>query len=172
MISSGHTMVFIVAALTKRALQDDKMEAGDRLHLLEKLNGLTDQYFTADMLALIDPMSNLEYQIFREAKSLDIKAAGLSPAQQTQASYEILTSSQVFSHFVTLNPGMANAIRMHENPRRADAALRSPAAAPANLAFDPNSADAPRTGFHIHDVPTQTAGPASLYPYTKRGAIQ
>jgi hypothetical protein len=28
-------MFFIVAALTKRALQDDKLKAGDRLHLLE-----------------------------------------------------------------------------------------------------------------------------------------
>jgi hypothetical protein len=155
-------MFFIVAALTKRALQDDKMKAGDRLHLLEKLNGLTDQNFTADQLALIDPMSDLEYQIFCEAKSLDIKAVDLSPAQQTQASYDILTG-YVFEHFVVLNPGMAKAIRW--GPRRPATVPQT--TAPDGSALRPASDDGPER-YHIHSVPTQNAGPASIYDASGR----
>jgi hypothetical protein len=133
-------------------LQDEKIPAGERLHWLEKLNGLTDLNFTVDMLALIDPMSDLEMQIFREAKSLDIKADGLSPTQRTQASFDILTSSQVFSHFVTLNPGMAKAARLYEG-RWSDTAPQSAAlldplpASDASAPQRPASTTKPETDF-------------------------
>jgi hypothetical protein len=111
-------------------------------------------------------MSDLEYQIFCEAKSLDIKAAGLSPAHQTQASYDILTGP-VFEHFVALNPGIANAIRW--GPRR-PATVPQPTA-PDGSALQPASGDGPER-YHIDNVPTQTAGPASTYsnpePYWNR----
>jgi len=63
-VPPGYRFAFIAAALTKRALATDDIKVGDRLHLLEKLNGLTDRYLTADMLAMMEPMSNLEFEIF------------------------------------------------------------------------------------------------------------
>ena len=50
-VSDGHKWSFIVAALTKRTLQIPGIKPADRLRLLERLNGLTDDWFTADMLA-------------------------------------------------------------------------------------------------------------------------
>jgi len=90
-VPPGYRFAFITAALTKRALATDGIKVGDRLHLLEKLNGLTDRYFTADILAMSEPMSNLEFEIFREARSLDADGdkSGI-------ASFKVLTSHRVF----------------------------------------------------------------------------
>ena len=50
-IADGHKLAFIIASLTKRTLEIPGIKPADRLALLEKLNGLTDGYFSADLLA-------------------------------------------------------------------------------------------------------------------------
>ena len=46
-VADGHKWCLIIAALTKRTLQIPGLKPAARLDLLEKLNGLTDGYFTA-----------------------------------------------------------------------------------------------------------------------------
>jgi hypothetical protein len=136
---------FIVAAMTKRGLQDDKMPAGERLHLLEKLNGLTDQHFTAEMLALIDPMSDLEFQIYQEAKSLDAPHPKNKDDIRTihwKASFDILTGP-AFKHFVALNPGLAKAFRLYDGQFWPDTAPQSATSPPADPLAAP-AADGPQ----------------------------
>jgi hypothetical protein len=110
LVSSGHMMDFIVVALTKRVLQTPNIKPGDKLYLLEKLNGMTDIYFRAEMLAMIEPAGDIECQIISEANSLD-------PPDDTthgMASYRVLTSPNVFQHFLTLNPSILAAIKWRE----------------------------------------------------------
>jgi hypothetical protein len=147
MMAAGHALSFIAVALVKRALLDDTtMNAGDRLRLLEKLNGLTDLNFTAAMLALIDPMSDLELEIYREAKSLDPPRPKKDDPRSLhfQASFEILTSPKVFEHFIALNPGLAAAVRLYEQRGEAAPRLVGPAepdfgdvSAPESMIYGP-----------------------------------
>src|SRR5262245_49131717 len=65
---SGYLLTFIIVALTERALLTKDIKPADQLLLLEKMNGLTDQYFTPEMLATVEPMGNTEYEIFEEVK--------------------------------------------------------------------------------------------------------
>jgi hypothetical protein len=106
-VSDGHKWSFIVAALTKRTLQIPGIKPADRLRLLERLNGLTDDWFTADMLAGIEPMCDTGYAIFKEAKSVD----AAQDNTHCQASLEVLARLKVFRHFCTLNPSILAAIK-------------------------------------------------------------
>jgi hypothetical protein len=106
---SGYLLTFIMIALTKRALLTKDIKPADQLLLLEKMNGLTDQYFTPEMLATVEPMGNTEYKIFEKAKSLD------RPGDKAgRASYKVLTSPHVFWHFITLNPSILAAMKLRE----------------------------------------------------------
>src|SRR6202030_3118276 len=114
-----------------------------------------------DILALIDPMSDLEFQIYSEAKSLDIDGPDLNPIQKTQASYNILTSPQVLSHFVALNPVPAKAINWR-GPRQSAAPTPQP-----NTPTTAPVSEAPER-YHINNVPTVIGGPASIYDAAQR----
>jgi hypothetical protein len=122
-VADGHKWTFIIAALTKRTLQIPDIKAAERLDLLERLNKLTDSYFTASMLAGILPMCDTGYAIFREARSLD------PPQDETHcaASFNVLATPSVFRHFVQLNPSID---RHRRRPIRRDAApFKRPAVA-------------------------------------------
>ena len=111
-VPCGYKLTFLIVALTKRTLISD-LKPADQLYLLEKLNRLTDRYFSAAMLAMIKPMSDLEFQIYREATSLD-------PPKDTMhgaASFNVLTNPKVFGHFCTLNPSILAAIKYRETER-------------------------------------------------------
>jgi hypothetical protein len=112
--------MMLVVANTKRALQRINMNVRDRLHVLEKMNGFTDQWLTAEMLATIEPMSDTQEQMFREARSLDPPGG-----RPFQASAGILTSQQVFGHFVRLNPSLLAAIKLQHDRGRVVAHDRS-----------------------------------------------
>ncbi len=107
---SGYRFIFIAVALAKRGLENHK--SADQLLLLKKINGLTDQNFTPEMLATIEPMGDTEYAIFKEARSLD---AG---DKASMAGFEVLTSPRVFWHLVTLNPSLLKAIKLREGASR------------------------------------------------------
>jgi hypothetical protein len=180
-MAAGQIFSFIAVAATKRTLQDDTtMKAGDRLRLLEKLNGLTDLNFTAAMLALIDPMSDLELEIYREAKSLDPPRPKKDDPSSVyfQASFEILTSPKVFEHFIALNPGLAAAVRLCE--QRGEAAPQlvahadpdfSDVSAPEPMIYGP--APAGTEGRFSYATPRQAYADGSDYrnpvdPFTGR----
>jgi hypothetical protein len=146
-----YAFCFIAAALVKRSLQDEKMAAGARLHLLERLNAMTDAHFTSEMLALVDPMSDLELEIYREAKSLDPPRPN-SKAEflfsRCRSSFDVLTGP-AFKHFLRLNAGMQKAVDLCEAPR-------SPATTTAPAELVPVSE---RSGGDVPPgPPTQTAG--------------
>lgn len=101
----GRRFDFLFAAYLKRALTTLKMKAGERLQLLEWLN----QSFSPNVLAAIQPMSEAEAAIMREARSLDRKD---DPA--AMASFRVLTSWKVFGHFLRLNPSYLAAIKLFE----------------------------------------------------------
>ena len=124
-VADGHKWALIVAALTKRTLQIPGIKAADRLHLLEKLNGLTDGYFTADLLATIEPMCDTGYAIFKEARTLD------PPQDESRcaASLHVLATASVFQHLVRLNPSIMAAIK-HRAPTRHEQHAPPPAETP------------------------------------------
>jgi hypothetical protein len=131
-LAVGHKWALVVASLTKRTLQIPDIKAADRLALLEKLNGLTDDWFTAAMLAGIEPMDDTGRAIYEQARTLD-------PADDKThaASFKVLATLSVFRHFVQLNPSILAAIKhnadgrqdRHAGPQPAETPpLRAPAA--------------------------------------------
>ena len=157
-VADGHRWSFIVAALAKRGLQIPGIKPADRLRVLERLNSLTDDWFTADMLAGIAPMCDTGYAIFKEAKSLD----AAQDNTHCQASFEVLATLKVFRHFCTLNPSIMAAIKQRAvwpaGPARSTAADRNTAAASA----DRNGRCAVRshaTPLERHAGTTQVASP-------------
>jgi hypothetical protein len=94
---AGYIHLMLWASAAKRALQWE-MKPGKRLKLLEMLNSLTDNYFTQDMLAIIEPMCDTQMQMVSEARSLDREDDRLG-----QASFDVLTSPKVFGHFRRLS---------------------------------------------------------------------
>ena len=125
-VADGHKWSFIIASLTKRALQIPGLKPADRLDLLEKLNSLTDGYFSADLLASISPMCETAYAIFKEARTLD-------PPQDTAhcaASFSLLATPSVFRHFVQLNPSMLAAIKFRASTQHEQHAAPQPAETP------------------------------------------
>ena len=104
----GYQHLMPWAAYAKRALQFE-MPAGSRLKLLEQLNNLTDLYFTPEMLATIEPMSDTEIEMMNEARSLDREEHRLG-----QACFMVLTSWRVFGHFRRLNPSYLAAIKLRQ----------------------------------------------------------
>jgi hypothetical protein len=116
----GYLMFFFMTAATKRWLSWESLKPADRLFMLEKMHEMIDQYFTAEMLATIQPMGDVEYQIWIEAQSLDPpdKAWCLSKR------FEILISPWVFWHFVTLNPSLLAAIKIQKSSRASPAGQR------------------------------------------------
>jgi hypothetical protein len=106
-MAQGYLMDFIGAALAKRVLQYPDIPPASRLELLERLNKLTDSYFTADALKMIEPMSDTGYEIFKEAKSLDPS----KDETHCAASFEILTRQAVLDHLISLNPSILAAAK-------------------------------------------------------------
>jgi hypothetical protein len=125
-VADGHKWSFIIAALTKRTLQIPGIKPADRLDLLERLNGITDRYFSADVLASISPMCDTGAAIFREARTLD------PPQDDTHcaASFNLLATPSVFRHFVQLNPSILAAIKHNAHGRQDRHAGQQPAETP------------------------------------------
>jgi hypothetical protein len=108
-IPVGYKFNLLLIALIKRALKC-KMSAGERLQILERLNGMTDGYITPEMLAMIEPAGNTEFEIIKEAQSLD------TTADRCEASFAVLTMPDVFEKFLCLNPSLLAAIKLTARP--------------------------------------------------------
>ena len=124
-VADGHKWSLMIAALAKRTLQNPGLKPADRLGMLERLNGLTDGYFTADLLATIEPMCDTAAAILHEARTLD------PPQDDTHcdASFKILATPSVFRHFVQLNPSIMAAIK-HRASTRQEQYVAPPAETP------------------------------------------
>ena len=125
-LADGHKLSFIIAALAKRTLKIPGINTADRLRLLERLNGLTDDWFSADLLAGIEPMCDTAYAIFKEARTLD------TPQDDTHcdASFNVLATRSVFRHFAQLNPSIMAAIKHRAAGRQDQHAVPPPAETP------------------------------------------
>jgi hypothetical protein len=103
---AGYRYALLMATIFKRVLANDPMTTGERLQMLEALNGMTDARFTTEALAILAPADDATMAIVREAWKLDGDNAALSP------SFAVLTGSEVFDSLVRANPSIAVAIRI------------------------------------------------------------
>jgi hypothetical protein len=62
-------------------------------------------FVSREMVAAIEPMSDVEYRMYSEAASLDQGDQKLSP------SFSVLTSGQTFRAFCKVNPSYVAALR-------------------------------------------------------------
>ena len=124
-VADGHKLDFVVATLTKRTLQMSGLKAADRLVLLEKLNGMTDDWFSADILAGLSPMCSTAYEIYEQARTLDLR-----DDKSHRASFGVLATPSVFRHFVQLNPSIMAAIKQRAAGRQDQHAAPLPAELP------------------------------------------
>lgn len=109
--SAGSRYSLLLIALIKQALLTDGITPAQQLEFLEHLHGQADTFVTPAMIAMVQPMGNTEYAIYKEAASLD---DGLdTPAARVAhgGSFRVLTSPRVFWHFCTLNPSILAAVR-------------------------------------------------------------
>jgi hypothetical protein len=104
-VPSGYQYRLLLISYLKYELVTCEMTAGDRLELLEGISGMVDDYLTKELVAMIDPACETAAKMFAEATALDRDSAGC------EASFNLLTSFEVFGHFVRLNPSLLEAIR-------------------------------------------------------------
>jgi hypothetical protein len=102
----GYRYALLMATIFKRVLASDPMTVGERLGMLEALNGMVDAWFTAAGLAVLAPADDATMAIVREAWKLDGNNPGLSP------SFDVLTGSEVFDSLVRANPSILAAIKI------------------------------------------------------------
>ena len=97
LIPPGYRYLMICAALTKRALLAPNLPPAEKLDLLENLNALSDSVFTPAMLVAIEPMTNVEIQMYEAAAGLDGR-----DDERCTASFDVLTRN-AFAHFAHLS---------------------------------------------------------------------
>lgn len=112
-IPPGYMPMFILSAMTKRVLQSAGIKGGEQLALLEKLNGLTDRFFTAEILAMISPASDIECEMIAAAREADPPKT-----KRCEASFNIFMSERVFALFASANPGIREAVRIFGHHRK------------------------------------------------------
>jgi hypothetical protein len=143
-VPDGYRYALLMATIFKRVLGNDPMSTGERLQMLEALNGMTDARFTTEALAILAPADDATMAIVREAWKLDGDNATLSP------SFDVLTNEEVFNNLVKANPSIAEAIRLCQ---RRDQPPAPPEAAQQQVpSMDPNAT-------HIHPRFEHVAAP-------------
>jgi hypothetical protein len=133
----GYRWLIVYAAILKRVLANDPMTTGERLEMLEALNTMTGAWFTTEALALLAPADDTTLEIVRMAWRLDRDDATGS------ASFDVLTSEEVFSDLARLNPTIVAAIKVCTRGRD-----RAPAPQPSETpqAASAAAANAPPIG--------------------------
>jgi hypothetical protein len=106
-VTSGHRLVLICAALAKYAATLETT-AGDRLKILEFLEGCVHFNLSAEAIAVVGAASPEFLEIVAEALRLDPP----SPEGRLTKSFDVLTSDAVFVRLLQLNPGIVNAIEI------------------------------------------------------------
>jgi hypothetical protein len=105
------------------------MKAGEQKEWLERLDRCVDRNFAAEMLSVIDPMSDAEIKMLDEALSVDppgtlgrhnkawksAVASGqfpMPPECLLPTGVEILMRSDVFDAIVSINAGLRKAVEL------------------------------------------------------------
>jgi hypothetical protein len=107
-IASGHCFAMIAIASAKRCLAEMPMTVGQRLRVLEQINGAVDINLTAEMVQLIEPASDLELAMIDAARALDPKES--KPDDPMPPSLDLLGRRDVLDCFAKHNAGIRAAI--------------------------------------------------------------
>jgi hypothetical protein len=103
----GYRYTLVIVAWTKAMLVSCKnMLVGDRLRMLEAINGFVDDIFTADALAVIEPACDTAIEMIEECLKVD-----QDDDPRRGKSLDLMASSEVFGHLLKLNPSMLAAIK-------------------------------------------------------------
>lgn len=102
----GHRVTLLLIAHTKLALIQGGMTVGDQLQMLEKLTALTDKVITPAVMAAVQPACATADRMIGEALALD------GENERLTKSWDMLSSWEVYWHFLRLNPSLLDAIRL------------------------------------------------------------
>lgn len=115
----GYLYTTLVISLLKRTLLVCPMDTGERLEILEQLNGLATGPISPIALSLIAPMCDTAYRMVEAACQLDPPDEYPYPEHDPDAlnrtcpgrkSFAMLTSWEVFGHLRRLNPSIDEAL--------------------------------------------------------------
>jgi hypothetical protein len=107
MLPAGNRYHFLSIALTKRMLRDDtRLTTADRLAWLERLTN--DEVLSPEQIAAIEPLDDTGTQMLLAAMSLDEQ----KEKPPLKASFNLVTSGDLFLLFVQLNPSLLAAAKM------------------------------------------------------------
>lgn len=104
----GYLYTLVIVAYTKRALVSSKTPVGERLRMLEAINGFVDGYFTEAALAAIEPARETEAEMIAECLNVD------EGEPRRGKGLDLLASWEVFGHLLALNPSLLAAIKLCE----------------------------------------------------------
>jgi hypothetical protein len=102
----GYLSTLVIVAYTKRALVSYEIPIGERLRMLETINGFVDTAFTAEALAVIEPACHTAMEMIHECLQVDEGKPRLGKA------FDLMASWEVFGHLLKLNPSMLAAIKL------------------------------------------------------------
>jgi hypothetical protein len=117
-ITPGHAFFCVAIAAAKRCLADVPMLAGERLRVLERINGCVDCHFTHAMISLIEPASDAELAMIDAARSLDPKER--KSDDPLPPSVHLLAES--VEHFAKLNIGIRSILALCNAGRHVESA--------------------------------------------------
>jgi hypothetical protein len=102
----GYRYTLVIVAYTKRALVSYEIPVGERLQILEAINGFVDKTFTEAALAVIEPACDTAMEMISECMKVDEGNPRCGKA------FDLMASSPVFGHLLKLNPSMLAAIKL------------------------------------------------------------
>jgi hypothetical protein len=102
----GYLYTLVIVAHTKRVLVSYEVPVGERLRMLEAINGFVDNIFTAEALTVIEPACDTAMEMIRECMKVDEGNPRCGKA------FDLLASWEVFGHLVVLNPSLLAAIKL------------------------------------------------------------
>lgn len=101
MSSHGHRYTLVMASTVKWALQSENMPAEMRLEFLRHLDKMTDQWLTAEVIAMIEPIDKDGLKLYDEIAKLGWKQVARDGALDVLA--------KKFDVFAALNPSLQKA---------------------------------------------------------------
>ena len=106
MMSMGHKYTLVIVSVTKRALQGD-MPIEMRLNFLNHLEKMTDMTLTPAVIALVEPIDNKGYELYREAMKLGFRSTWAPGIGRQTNAFDVLYEK--FDVFAALNPSLVRA---------------------------------------------------------------
>jgi hypothetical protein len=136
-ITEGHAFIMVATAAAKRVLADVPMTAGERLRVLEQINGAVDINLTAEMVQMIEPASDPELAMIDAARELDPKE--LKSDDPVPPSVFLLGRRDVLDCFAQHNKGIRAAVELMRERDRQWYATASPTTNQRSDYFPPSA---------------------------------